>query len=245
MKQMHLLYLLLPLLLTACRKKTDTTVKDTTGSIGISITHIAGTESLALNTQWYKNENGDSLKFTRFDYFISNIKFIREDGTSFAEPESYHLVLSNDASTKKFTVKNIPPGSYKSVSFIIGVDSARNVSGAQTGALDPATGMFWDWNTGYIMANLEAVSPQSPNDGSVIYHVGGYSSSTNSLRTVTLPLNIAVQAGSTSTIHMKADVLEWFKTPTLVKIKDMSFFGGVQDIMKIADNYADMFTIVP
>lgn len=246
MNKSSLLCLLLPVVLsTACRKKTEEPVKDTTGSISINLEHMAGNEALVLDIKWYKNENGDSIKFGRFDYFISNIKFIRPDGTSFAEPESYHLVLTSSASSKTFVVKNVPPGAYKSVSFLIGVDSARNVSGAQTGALDPATGMFWDWNTGYIMAKLEAISPQSPNDGNVQYHTGGFSGTVNVLRTVTLPVSITAQVGVVSAINMKADVLEWFKTPNLIKIKDMPTFGNAQNIVKIADNYADMFTIIP
>ncbi|WP_316930094.1 MbnP family protein, partial [Hymenobacter sp. IS2118] len=42
-------------------------------------------------------------------------------------------------------LKDIPVGDYQSVSFTVGVDSARNVAGAQTGALDPNNGMFWTW----------------------------------------------------------------------------------------------------
>jgi hypothetical protein len=34
------------------------------------------------------------------------------------------------------------------IKFLLGVDSLKNVSGIQTGALDPAKGMFWTWNTG-------------------------------------------------------------------------------------------------
>ena len=34
-----------------------------------------------------------------------------------------------------FTIKDVPYGKYKSVEFLIGVDSVRNFSGAQYGAL--------------------------------------------------------------------------------------------------------------
>jgi hypothetical protein len=47
------------------------------------------------------------------------------------------------------------------IRFLLGVDSARNVSGIQTGALDPARGMFWTWNSGYVMAKIEGSSPSA------------------------------------------------------------------------------------
>ena len=43
----------------------------------------------------------------------------------------------------------------------LGVDSLRNVTGVQTGALDPAMDMYWTWNTGYVMAKLEAAAQQA------------------------------------------------------------------------------------
>jgi hypothetical protein len=59
--------------------------------------------------------------------------------------------------------------------FMIGVDSARNNSGAQTGALDPTNGMFWSWSTGYIMAKFEGTSAQSPAAANALkFHIGGF-----------------------------------------------------------------------
>ena len=54
----------------------------------------------------------------------------------------------------------MPAGNYNSLSFLLGVDSMHNVSGAQTGALDPANDMFWTWNSGYVMAKMEGASPR-------------------------------------------------------------------------------------
>lgn len=243
MKKQGLLFLML-LQIVACTKKPDTVVDSTPkGKITITIENYAGNELLKLNDTWYKNEYGDSLQFTIYNYFISNIKLTKSDGTVYAEDESYHLVMQSDISSKTFTINNVPLGLYKSVSFIIGVDSARNVTGAQTGSLDPNTGMFWDWNTGYIMAKMEANSPQSPT-GKAIYHTGGFSGTNNSLRNVLFNnVNINVASNSNSKIHMKSNALEWFKTPQTISVKNMPTFGSATGIKIIADNYADMFSI--
>ncbi|HLO70563.1 MAG TPA: MbnP family protein [Flavipsychrobacter sp.] len=241
MKKLGLLFLIL-LQMAACTKKPDIVVDSTPkGKISITIENYAGTQILKLNDVWYKNENGDSLQISVFNYFISNIKLTRDDGFVYAEPESYHLVRENNLSTKSFTIENVPPGNYKTISFMIGVDSTHNVSGAQTGDLDPNTGMFWDWNTGYIMAKLEGKSPAS-SGGIVLYHLGGYSGANNAIRTVSFNQDLALSDKQSKTIHLKADVLEWFRTPTTIKIKEIDVVSA-NSTKIIADNYADMFTI--
>ncbi len=231
---------------SSCTKKEDVVVNDSktnTGKIAVNFENYAGSDLLSLNNTWYKNENGDSLQFTIYNYFISNIKLIKDNGDIFAEDESYHLVTQANKASKSFTINNVPLGTYKSISFIIGVDSTRNVSGAQTGALAQTTGMFWDWNTGYIMAKMEANSPQSPY-GNIVYHTGGFSGNNNSLRTVTINnVTISVGAEKTPVVYFKSDALEWFKTPRTISVRDMPVFGNSAGIKTIADNYADMFSI--
>jgi hypothetical protein len=69
-----------------------------------------------------------------------------------------------------FDFINVPAGTYTGMYLTMGVDSARNVSGAQEGALDPANGMFWSWTSGYIMIKAEGLSPQGAG-GSFTYHL--------------------------------------------------------------------------
>jgi hypothetical protein len=244
MNRLYPIGLLLLLLAAACHKKDDPVNTPATGNVTITIQNMCGTDPLTLNTVWYKNANGDSIRISKFNYFISNIKLVKDDGSTFAEVESYHLIQGDKESSKTFSISNVPFGTYKSMSFIIGVDSARNVSGAQTGDLDPASGMFWDWNTGYVMAKMEAESPQAIQTGtSVIYHLGGYGGDVNVLRTVSLQLpSLTISKDKLPNLHMKADAMEWFKTPNLIKVKDLSVLAG-KNAYFIADNYVDMFSV--
>lgn len=54
----------------------------------------------------------------------------------------YFLIDASDAGSTTIALQALP-GKYDQVAFTIGVDSIRNISGAQTGALDPGKGMFW------------------------------------------------------------------------------------------------------
>ncbi|MGM0478304.1 MAG: MbnP family protein [Bacteroidota bacterium] len=131
-----------------------------------------------LNTEYIHPMSNDTLTYTKFKYYVSNFKLKKSDGTWWTHPESYFLVDVSDASSTTLTISNIPEGNYTEVSYVMGVDSARNVSGAQTGALSTTNNMFWSWNSGYIMVKAEGTSPNSQS-GNFAFHLGGFSGSNN------------------------------------------------------------------
>ncbi len=235
------------LLVSACEKKpapVDDTTTATSGDVTFQIEHKAGSEELILDDKWYLTSNNDSIKFKKFNYYLSNFVLIGEQGKEHKIEESYVLIMESDPQSKKITFKNVPTGNYSQVKFMIGVDSLRNVSGAQTGALDPKHGMFWDWNTGYIMTMIEGESPKSSTNY-LFYHIAGFKGENKVQKTVTLDLGKTITVGSsTPNIHLAADVLEAFQTPTKI---DLYTTGQVlsegTNARIIAENYADMFRV--
>ena len=133
------------------------------GSLNVHFKNVVDDKDLRLNDSisFYKNANGDDFKITTFKYYISNVSLIAKNGQSVAIPDSYFLVNAADSTTLNQQITNIPEGKYTGISFIIGVDSLRNFAGAQTGVLDPAKGMFWSWNSGYIFVKFEGQSSKS------------------------------------------------------------------------------------
>lgn len=193
----------------------------------------------------YQTAAGDQFTVTTFRYYISNIKLKRPDGTEFVQPESYYLIDQERADSRVLTIANIPTGDYNGLTFTIGVDSARNVSGAQTGALAPSD-MFWTWNSGYIYTKLEGRSPQSPN-GALVFHVGGFKKPNNTIRTVSPSLNgstIQIREGRTPEVHLKAEVLKMFTGPNTIRFASVyNTMGGPSSVL-VANNYAaGMFTV--
>ncbi len=249
MWRLLLLLLCISLCVVSCRKKNDAVTPPPAPNpppVHISIENIVGSEVLTLNNEdWYLNAYGDSFKISNYKYYLSNFSLTRSDDSIFYEPESYHLIDAGDTASTAFTLSDLPEGNYKSIRFLIGVDAERNTSGAQTGALDPGHGMFWDWNTGYIMAKMEGTSPSSPVD-IFSYHIGGFSGHDNVLRWVTLefPQELIIAKGKTASISLHADALEWFKTPHLVSINDLIAIGGKgNEAIMLADNYSGMFRV--
>lgn len=233
--------------LSSCRKKPDPVAGPNSGSLKMEFTNQMDGVGLQLGNTWYKNANGDSFTVSILRYYISNISLTTSDGQVYTEPESYHLIDQDKPESRKFTMSEVPFGRYTTVKFMIGVDSARNVSGAQTGALDQANNMFWTWNSGYIMAKMEGTSPKStdPNHN-LFFHIGGFKGATASQRwvTLTLPGTAEVRADGTPNMHVFANLAEWFRTPSIIDFSRNSVVmnaGGVATT--IADNYVDMFVV--
>ncbi|MBS1650458.1 MAG: hypothetical protein JSU07_00470 [Bacteroidetes bacterium] len=215
-------------------------------AIKVSFNHTSGTNPLLLNTK-YVNANGDTFQITTLKYYISNVVFTNTNSTTFAESKSYHLIdITNPASTQ-FTIGSIPSGQYSAITFMLGVDSTHNVSGSQAGALDPVNGMFWTWNTGYVMFKCEGKSPVVPAYlGQYYNHLGGFSGPNKIQRTLTFSftptsINANVTASASSTVNINADILRYYSVPNVISINtysDVTMPGA--RAATLADNAAGM-----
>ena len=248
---------LLALCLSNCKKDTvkapdpepEAPMPATAGSLKLLFEAMVGDSGLTLGTSnTYTNQAGNTFNVTMYRYYISNIKITKMDNSIWMEPNSYHLIDHSDDPSTLVTIPNVPFGNYKAIEFMIGVDSARNNSGAQTGALDAANGMFWSWSSGYIMAKMEGNSPQSTAGANKLtFHIGGFSGTNKVMRIVSPSFNsdtAKVSSAISPTIHMANNLLEWFETPTPVDFSTLNTIHMAGSSAKtIADNYEDMFTV--
>ncbi len=133
------------------------------GTVTLDLTNVAGTVNVdETGATSYTNSSGESFTVTKLKYYISNVRLLNADSVVYSLPDGYFLVDESNQPSTKLSFPNVPGGAYTSIKFTLGVDSARNVSGAQTGALDPANGMFWTWSSGYIFYKLEGTSTAAP-----------------------------------------------------------------------------------
>lgn len=157
---------------------TTTPPTDTKGNMFVKFEHVWGPaqDAFALNSELVHPASGDTLTFTKLRYYISNVELQNANGETWVEDKSYHIVDAENLAggEVELALMDLPSGSYTSISYMIGVDSLRNVSGVQEGALDPAENMFWSWNTGYIFIKAEGQSNMTSN-GAFTYHLGGFS----------------------------------------------------------------------
>lgn len=243
------------ILMAACRKQPDPIPEKAplidNGGIGlpglrVQFTPTVNGAPLVLRSAWYRNAAGDSFQVSDHKYYVSNFTLQTDSGAVVKVPESYFLVDAADVHPRE--IRNVPPGTYTRISFLLGVDSARNVSGAQTGDLEQSKGMFWDWDAGYIMAKLEGFSPQSILSGSDFYfHIAGFSGRNNVLQTISfdLPTPLLVKAGEMPTLQFQSDVASWFSGASPFGFADYSsvMAPGPQAVA-IANNYSKGFRLV-
>lgn len=229
-----------------------------TGKLRIAFDNVAGTSDLKLKTGTYQNALGESFTITKFNYFVSNIRLRKADGSEYVVPQdsSYFLIQEEKPSSQSITLSNLPTANYTGLTFTIGVDSLRSLAdiSKRTGVLDPGLndGMYWEWNSGYIFMKLEGTSAVAPaaQNNAFFYHVGGFGGgyngkkTINNLRTVTLSFQndaARVQPGSIPLILLKTDALSVFNGSTKLSIAQHSSVMFDPYSTNIADNYAQMF----
>ena len=202
---------------------------------------------ITLNDSNYLNPFGETYTISKFRYYITNIKLesVRRTGK---ESNSYHLIDEAKPGSRNFSC-TIKEGEYSSMSFLLGVDSIHNVSGAQTGALDPLNDMFWTWNTGYVMAKLEGISSSSLLRNNIFeYHIGGFKGNNCVLQNIDLRFpsdeKVMVRKGHITEIIIQANINEWWTGSTDLKIStNASITTPGIFARKISANYAKMFVV--
>ena len=191
----------------------------------------------------YSNALGETFSIDKCLFYLSNFALQSSSGKWYPIRDSYFLVNISDSSSLQINL----PGNISdvvSIQFLLGVDSAKNVSGIQSGVLDPARGMFWTWNTGYVMAKMEGTSAVSSMPGKKFtYHVGGFAGEQN----VAKLIQLAIDKKSTEQhrILLQADLLRWFNgsSPLSIAANPVCHVPG-KLANQIANNYQFQFRVV-
>ncbi len=233
------------------------------GTLILHFDNVVGNADLQLNTTTnpFKNAKGEEYKITMLQYYVSSIKLKRSDGTVFTDEvksdgsAGYYLIDEAVVESQDVVLKNVPAGDYTEVTFTIGVDANQVNQGAQTGALDPAKGMFWSWNSGYIFVKLEGASPVATGmlGTAFQYHVGGYKEDpananlVNNIKTITLSFNgdaAPVKAGHEPEVHLLYDVNKFFDgTGVQVTFTSNTMRHSPKSCVDVAANIPGVFSV--
>jgi hypothetical protein len=239
-------------LLAGCTKE-PSAPEPLVGKLAVNVENVVGPNPLVLDTRTYTSPAGEPYTVSIFNYYLSNFRLHRADGTEYAVPNSYFLIRegrpgSSRPDGKHFELDSIPVGEYTGLSFLIGVDEERNTAGAQTGPLSPDNHMFWTWSQGYIFLQMEGYSPRSGDAGThlLAYHIGDFRRP-NNLRVVAPPLpggaRIHIKGGRTPAVQLRADVQRLF-VGAVPELSNPILFGpfwtavGGPEAGRVATNYS-------
>lgn len=104
--------------------------------VKISFKPVADGAPLQFNKP-YQNSYRETFSVEAFKFYITGIQLINSFSNKVYElnRNEYFLIDASDVSSTIIALEALP-GKYDQVAFTIGVDSIRNISGAQTGLYD-------------------------------------------------------------------------------------------------------------
>lgn len=207
------------------------------GMLSISFSLEANGSPILLRDTAYKNSFGETYTINKLKCYAGQWQFNQQ------AIDKYLLV--NAATEENKIDFSLPAGHYPQFSFLLGVDSMRNCSGAQDGALDPMNDMFWTWNSGYIMFKLEGNSLQSAADlNRIEWHIGGYKGPLNATRRISFQQPFEVASGKTTEIHIVLNLDKIWDGKNKIKISEDPMCMTMGTLaQKIADNFPGLFSI--
>ena len=247
--------------LSSCKKdevtpttpvKTTTTTSTTTsgyGAISIKLAHKFGMmneQTLALGKQVIHPMKQDTMIFSKFKYFISNIRFKRADGTYYVENESYRIIDLASPSSLTLALNKIPAGKYIQMEYTMGVDAARNMDGAQTGALSITNDMFWSWNSGYIMLKAEGKYIDNKTQKTFVFHLGGFKGENNIVTKRTMKFDgtnaLTIVKDKTKSVAVEVNPgLLWHSAPSVKEVNTIHMPGAGAKLMALGQQGMGFF----
>lgn len=182
--------------------------------VNINFEHYFNSNPIVYGTQNYITDNQDTIQINNLSYRVSNMQLYNSLTAKWVDIGTYKLNSGDDAFKYRFSINKVPAGLYNKIRFNLGVDSARNRSGEQTGDLDPALGMYWNWTNGYIHFRLEG---RMPSLQTFSLDVGGSSNVVN--KEIDLS-NYKIKSSTNGiSINYKMNINSFFSSPNLYNLQ--------------------------
>lgn len=124
---------------------------------------------------YYLTEANDTIQFDKIKFILSDFTLEKANG-DLMELEKTYAYLNMREGRDSVILKGIPEGTYKSIRFKVGLDSAVNhgdpTQFAFTHPLSPALNdMHWGWAGGYIFNIVEGYYRKDNKNAGFSFHV--------------------------------------------------------------------------
>jgi hypothetical protein len=241
------------LLYSSCKKTDSSTTTQTddssfvnglyiakTSNLQINFTYGFGNESLVFNDKKYVNASNDTFNIEDLKHYFSNLALQKAD-SSWIYFQNINLVDVKNGRNLTLNFPGVPAGAYRAIAFDLGIDKTHNSSTSFEGDLDPAWGMYWTWNTGYVFFRMMGRKPSTQEGYSL--DIGG----DNNLPHLVLPLTGFKVKSEQPQATILMDLNELFQNPS-----NYSFVNDGMVIhsntspgaIKLAKNMEDMAKVV-
>lgn len=188
----------------------------------------------------YTNAAGNNYAVNRLQFYLSDFSFRKTDGTEVKSDEVIYVDYFANKNLS-FNLTQIPKGAYDRVKFCIGLPPAQNITGALPNTLDNVN-MAWPdmMGGGYHFLKMEGQFKYAGSTYGYALHIG----KNPHLVRIETSKSFNLE-GSSSSLSMKMNINEWFRTPHTYDLNtDGNYTMGTDSLMlKIAENGTDVFTI--
>jgi hypothetical protein len=179
-------------------------------NLNFSLSYEVDGQAAVADTILYTTDAGYPYSVVSLRYYLSEITLIKSDGTPVAI-KAYHYASLTDATTKTFSISAPPQGSYKGISFNIGIDSVHNVADGlpiNNANID----MIWPepMGGGYHFMKFEGYYTDSTGTYGYAMHLGNNAN----IVTIALDTNFTIGTGDLS-MPLIMNLNEWFRNPAI------------------------------
>lgn len=240
-------------LLTSCNSDDNSTeVSLETSNVVVTFDNrISENQDLSLGNSIFITQSGETITTNTLKYIVSNIQLIKDDGTVFSYPreDSYFIINEQNQSSLQLNLTEIPVGNYTHITFGIGVDPTEYP--IESGALNfipqaQEEDMIWNWAAGYIFIKFEGtfIPQNSLQSDTFTIHVGSHGANLDNYKTVTLPLQTAinVSTGNTANIQITSYIATILDATHQIRLENTSDIQvDPVNAPKIAKNLESVF----
>ncbi len=208
-------------------KKTPAVVTDSSNGITLKyVGYLGGSDISTLSgVSRYFKSGGERFSVSNWAMILSHVALIKTNGDTVQLGDGYQYVNYLDASKNFRTVRNIPEGDYKGITFLLGLDPGVNHDDpAKWPANHPlngfTTGLHWGWSSGYIFHAFDG-NYNKDSFTSTIQSFSFHTATDRYPQKVTLNLNFTIdKTVKTATIQSNAEDL--FAMPNSIKLANGS-----------------------
>ena len=236
-KYIFIVTLLLTVLFIGCNDEKP--VQQIAGS-KISVGHKVNGAALVKDTIVYKNAAGNSYSISRVEYYLSGFTFQNTKGEKYVSDSVFLVNAFNPVNEFQFI--GIPVGDYTNLSFYIGVEPTKNLSGALPPTIENLN-MAWpdQMGGGYHFLKYEGHFLKSDTIKGFALHLG----LNPYLIKVEFDKVFTVTNATRLDIDLEMDLNKWFDSPNVYDLTTSKVYtmGDAEAMGKISENGKNVISI--
>lgn len=219
------------IMLMACDEKPIDPPKEETPNDTVELTF----KFTSLLSAPFISNAGDTIQINKLKFLMSGFILEKTSGEFVNVPDAYGF-LSLTERIDSFVLKNVPKGDYKSIRFLVGIDSVINHANPQQWPLkhpmNPSVNdMHWGWSGGYIFNVIEGYYKNKGFDKAFSFHVALDKNS----RRYSFVTNFSIIKNGTFTFNV--DVMKYFSNTINFSLKNDGDFSHSGDPDPVMDKF--------